>query len=288
MSNDEAQKTIGKSYKPLAIKHHPDKGGDATLFREICRAHELLKQEKSRYTYSVLKKHGYSTERALDFIDNAECQDLQERTEIEEEEYMTQEERQGRDAARVVAAFIQRQRELAAKQEREREQQEELKEKEREEKRKKARAAFQEKTRLQAEEKQRKRNEPTKKESKARAKEDKKVQQQFEESQRKATIRADREQKEKEQQALELRAEMAECLEQEKSTENRVKKLPSLIRTKQEKAKTGSDFQRVAELKNELEDKESELKAIRQRMQEINYVIRSDSGPEPACAAAGA
>ncbi|EZG63633.1 chaperone DnaJ [Gregarina niphandrodes] len=32
------QDEIKKSFKKLAIKHHPDKGGDQEKFKEICKA----------------------------------------------------------------------------------------------------------------------------------------------------------------------------------------------------------------------------------------------------------
>lgn len=42
---------IKKAYKKLAMKHHPDKGGDPDKFREISEAHEILTNEEKRQLY---------------------------------------------------------------------------------------------------------------------------------------------------------------------------------------------------------------------------------------------
>ena len=42
---------IKKAYRKLAIKHHPDKGGDPEKFKEITEAFEVLSDENKRKLY---------------------------------------------------------------------------------------------------------------------------------------------------------------------------------------------------------------------------------------------
>lgn len=42
ISNDAEKDTIKKAYHKLALKHHPDKGGNAEAFREVSEAYKLL------------------------------------------------------------------------------------------------------------------------------------------------------------------------------------------------------------------------------------------------------
>lgn len=51
VSETATLKEIEKAYKKLALKHHPDKGGDSEKFQEIVRAYEILKDENSRQDY---------------------------------------------------------------------------------------------------------------------------------------------------------------------------------------------------------------------------------------------
>jgi len=42
---------VKKAYKKMAIKHHPDKGGDEATFKEITKAYEILSDENKRKLY---------------------------------------------------------------------------------------------------------------------------------------------------------------------------------------------------------------------------------------------
>ena len=51
---------IRKAYKKLAIKHHPDKGGDIDTFREISNAYETLSNPETRRAYHIQNNHHHN------------------------------------------------------------------------------------------------------------------------------------------------------------------------------------------------------------------------------------
>jgi len=55
VSKDDDEATIKKAYRKLAVKKHPDKGGDPAEFQEIQRAYDVLSDEKKRKIYD---RHG--------------------------------------------------------------------------------------------------------------------------------------------------------------------------------------------------------------------------------------
>ena len=51
VAKDDDEATIKKAYRKLAVKKHPDKGGDPAEFQEIQRAYDVLSDEKKRKIY---------------------------------------------------------------------------------------------------------------------------------------------------------------------------------------------------------------------------------------------
>ena len=51
VAKDASLDEIRKAFKKLAIKHHPDRGGDADKFKEINAAHEVLSDPEKRKIY---------------------------------------------------------------------------------------------------------------------------------------------------------------------------------------------------------------------------------------------
>ena len=45
------EKEIKKAFRRLAMKHHPDKGGDEKRFKEIQTAYDTLKDPQKRHAY---------------------------------------------------------------------------------------------------------------------------------------------------------------------------------------------------------------------------------------------
>lgn len=53
VNKNSTQDEIKKSYRKLAMTHHPDKGGDADLFKEITEAYEVLSDTDKRHKYDL-------------------------------------------------------------------------------------------------------------------------------------------------------------------------------------------------------------------------------------------
>lgn len=58
IEKDSDSTAVKKSYYKLSKTHHPDKGGDATVFNKINEAYEILSDEKTRTEYDKKSKFG--------------------------------------------------------------------------------------------------------------------------------------------------------------------------------------------------------------------------------------
>ena len=58
VTKDATQDEIKKSFRKIAIKEHPDKGGDAEKFKEITVAYEVLSDPQKRKLYDQVGEEG--------------------------------------------------------------------------------------------------------------------------------------------------------------------------------------------------------------------------------------
>ena len=55
VNKNASPEDIKKAYRKLAMKHHPDRGGDAGKLQEINEAYDTLKDPKKRSQYGLIK-----------------------------------------------------------------------------------------------------------------------------------------------------------------------------------------------------------------------------------------
>jgi len=55
VNKNASQEEIKKAYRSLAMKHHPDRGGDQTLFKDISVAYETLNDPQKRAEYDAMQ-----------------------------------------------------------------------------------------------------------------------------------------------------------------------------------------------------------------------------------------
>ena len=61
VSKTATAQEIKKSYRKLALKHHPDKGGDEETFKEISKAYEILSDPDQKEVYDTYGEAGLSS-----------------------------------------------------------------------------------------------------------------------------------------------------------------------------------------------------------------------------------
>ncbi len=72
IERNASKEEIKRAYKKLALKYHPDRGGDEEKFKEIAEAYEILSNDKKRREYDLkYGKYGknYNELIKLDFSD---------------------------------------------------------------------------------------------------------------------------------------------------------------------------------------------------------------------------
>ncbi len=58
VSEDASDGDIKKAFRKLAVKYHPDRGGDENKFKEANEAYDTLKDSKKRQEYDTMRKFG--------------------------------------------------------------------------------------------------------------------------------------------------------------------------------------------------------------------------------------
>ena len=64
VDKDATSSEIKKAFRKLALKHHPDRGGDEELFKKITEAHDVLSSDEKRKLYDAGGKQAAEREEA--------------------------------------------------------------------------------------------------------------------------------------------------------------------------------------------------------------------------------
>ena len=62
ISKDASSSQIKKGYRKMAMKEHPDKGGDEEKFKEIAQAYEVLSDPEKRELYDKYGEDGLKSQ----------------------------------------------------------------------------------------------------------------------------------------------------------------------------------------------------------------------------------
>lgn len=76
VSENANQEEIKKAYRSLANKHHPDKGGDQAVFKDISVAYDTLGDDQKRSEYDHRRKHGNGNQFHFNSADFQNVQDI--------------------------------------------------------------------------------------------------------------------------------------------------------------------------------------------------------------------
>ena len=58
VSENASDSDIKKAFRKLAVKYHPDRGGDENKFKEANEAYDTLKDSKKKQEYDTMRKFG--------------------------------------------------------------------------------------------------------------------------------------------------------------------------------------------------------------------------------------
>lgn len=56
VAEDASKDEIKKAFRTAAVKHHPDRGGDAEKFKAMNEAYQVLRDEKKKQQYDAYRK----------------------------------------------------------------------------------------------------------------------------------------------------------------------------------------------------------------------------------------
>lgn len=59
IDENASEDEIKKAFRKAAVKHHPDRGGDAEKFKEVNEAHQTLSDAAKRQQYDMYRKGGF-------------------------------------------------------------------------------------------------------------------------------------------------------------------------------------------------------------------------------------
>src|SRR3989344_209342 len=77
VNKSSSKEEIKKVYKKLALKHHPDKGGDAEKFKELSEAYAVLSDDNKRKQYDQFGHAGFDQRYSQeDIFRNAHFEDI--------------------------------------------------------------------------------------------------------------------------------------------------------------------------------------------------------------------